>query len=172
MKLKKALLEYDDELTTFLDWYLETGSKILTPLKDGVHFYEGVVGTTLYRHGQFQVQLFTAPPNTIVPQHRHPNVDSYEVALTGVELSVGGKIRLPMWKADIKCDDSDLSRAHYSVVRVFPESLHGGRSGPNGGAFLSVQQWLNGVKPTSVGNDWSGGPTMGDNHTNQVTTIE
>jgi hypothetical protein len=34
---------------------------------------------------------------------------------------------------------------------------------------MSVQQWINDVKPTSVGNDWDG-VTMGDSHTDQVTT--
>ena len=164
--------EFNDALTTFLEWYLEAGLKIFTPMDDAVHFVENVVGTTIYRHEQFQVQLFTANPNTIIPEHVHPNVDSYEVALTGMEFTLQGKIILPMWASDTKCQDSNLSIAHYSTVRVLPESLHGGRSGPKGGAFMSVQHWLNGVKPTSVGNDLNGGSTMGNDHTTQVTTKE
>ena len=164
--------EFNDALTTFLEWYLEAGLKIFTPMDDAVHFVENVVGTTIYRHEQFQVQLFTANPNTIIPEHVHPNVDSYEVALTGMEFTLQGKIILPMWASDTKCQDSNLSIAHYSTVRVLPESLHGGRSGPKGGAFMSVQHWLNGVKPTSVGNDWNGGATMCYDHTTQVTTKE
>jgi len=164
--------EFDDDLTTFLEWYLEAGLKIFTPMDDAVHFVENVVGTTIYRHGQFQVQLFTATPNTVIPEHLHPNVDSYEVALTGMGFTLEGKTVLPMFAADTKCHDSDLSIAHYSVVRVLPESLHGALAGPKGGAFMSVQHWLNGVKPTSVGNDWNGEATMGDSHTEQVTTTE
>jgi len=164
--------EFNDDLTTFLKWYLDAGLRIFTPLNDAVHFVENVVGTTIYRHGPFQVQLFTATPNTVIPEHLHPNVDSYEVALTGMEFTLEGKIVLPMWASEMKCEDSNLSRAHYSTVRVLPESLHGGRSGPKGGAFMSVQHWLNGVKPTSVGNDWNGGETMGNDHTTQVTTKE
>ena len=116
--------EFNDALTTFLEWYLEAGLKIFTPMDDAVHFVENVVGTTIYRHEQFQVQLFTANPNTIIPEHVHPNVDSYEVALTGMEFTLQGKIILPMWASDTKCQDSNLSIAHYSTVRVLPESLH------------------------------------------------
>ena len=164
--------EFNDDLTTFLEWYLESGLRIYVPHENFIHFVEGVTGLTIYRSGQYQVQLFTAIPNTVIPSHTHPNVDSYEVALTGMEFTLEGKIVLPMWASETKCEDSNLSRAHYSTVRVLPESLHGGRSGSKGGAFMSVQHWLNGVKPTSVGNDWSGGATMGNDHTTQVTTTE
>ena len=62
-------------------------------------------------------------------------------------------------------------RDSYEVVRVLPECPHSAIAGKDGGSFMSVQQWLNGVEPTSVGNDWDG-ITMGDEHTTQVTTTE
>ena len=34
--------------------------------------------------------------------------------------------------------------------------VHGASIGPKGGMFLSVQQWLNGVKPSCVGKDYDG----------------
>ena len=39
-------------------------------------------------------------------------------------------------------------------VRVHPHSPHTTDFGEKGGCFLSVQKWLNGVAPTSVGNNW------------------
>jgi hypothetical protein len=40
-------------------------------------------------------------------------------------------------------------------IRVLPSSLHSGIAGKRGGSFLSVQHWLNGVKPTTVGHSWA-----------------
>ena len=63
--------------------------------------------------------------------------------------------------------DNNLSASHYEVVRVLPESPHSAIAGKKGGSFMSVQHWLNDVKPTSVGNDWQG-DTMGKHHTEQI----
>jgi hypothetical protein len=41
-------------------------------------------------------------------------------------------------------------------VRIRPGVLHGANVGPKGAAFLSLQHWLEGVAPTSVGLDWEG----------------
>ena len=163
--------EFNDDLTTFLEWYLESGLRIYVPHENFIHFVEGVTGLTIYRSGQYQVQLFTATPNTVIPSHTHPNVDSYEVALSGMEFYLNDKVVLPRWYANQKAPDSNLSISHYKVVRVLPDCPHSAAAGENGGSFMSVQQWLNDVEPTSVGNDWIG-DTMGDNHTTQVTTTE
>ena len=53
----------------------------------------------IYRHEPFQVELVTVKPGTYIPPHTHPNVDSYEVALRGIEFYSGGKTTLPMWFA-------------------------------------------------------------------------
>ena len=47
------------------------------------HRVEDVTSITWYRQGQFQIQLFAMPPNCIVPEHTHTNVDSYEVMMGG-----------------------------------------------------------------------------------------
>ena len=77
--------EFDDELTDFLNWYLDAGLRIFTPLDNSIHFVENLTSTCIYRHEQFQVEFVTVKPNTYIPPHTHPNVDSYEVALKGIE---------------------------------------------------------------------------------------
>ena len=84
--------EFDDELSHFLDWYRENPQRIYVPLENSVHFVEGVTGLTIYRHGEYQVQLFTTTPNTVIPSHVHPNVDSYEVALSGMEFYLNDNV--------------------------------------------------------------------------------
>jgi hypothetical protein len=46
------------------------------------------------------------------------------------------------------------NRAMLDHIRIFPHSTHTAISGPRGGCFISVQKWLNGVKPSTVGHDW------------------
>lgn len=164
--------EFNDELSHFLDWYRENPQRIYVPLENSVHFVEGVTGLTIYRHGEYQVQLFTTTPNTVIPSHVHPNVDSYEVALSGMEFYLNdNECVLPMWFAQTKLGDSNISSAHYKSVRVLPNCPHGAKASDKGGSFMSVQRWLNGVEPTSVGNDWHG-DMMGEQHNEQVTTKE
>jgi len=126
-----------DDLTKFLEWWLD--NKPTCPPCDKPIIYEGDTrGVVLYRHGQFQVELFIVKPNVEIVQHIHPNVESYEVHLAG--------------NIDFYCDGVLYNQG--IPVRVRPESWHGGFFGPQGGSFLSVQKWLNGVKPTFVGDDW------------------
>ena len=164
--------EFDDDLTTFLEWYLDAGQRINTPLENSIHFVENLTSLCIYRHEPWQVELVTVKPNAYIPPHTHPNVDSYEVALRGVEFNSNGSTTLPMWFANKKAPDCNLSIAHYNVVRVTPNDEHSAQAGPTGGCFLSVQHWLNGVKPTAVGMDWKGGSCMGESHDNQITSTE
>lgn len=41
-------------------------------------------------------------------------------------------------------------------IRVRPTDWHAALVGTAGDAFLSIQRWLNGVSPSSVGLDWLG----------------
>ena len=55
----------------------------------------------------------------------------------------------------------------YQTIRVRPNDPHGGTASKNGGAFISIQRWLNNVEPTHVSSNWNG-DTMGDNHKEQT----
>ena len=163
---------YDDDLSDFLQWYLDAGQEIFTPLKQSIHFVDGLTSLCIYRHEPYQVELVTVKPDVYIPPHTHPNVDSYEVALKGIEFSSNGKITLPMWYANMPKPNCNLSVAHYMVVRITTETEHSAKAGPEGGAFLSVQKWLNGVAPTAVGMDRKGGTCMGNSHDSQITSTE
>tara|TARA_R100001082_G_scaffold74509_1_gene43026 strand:+ start:367 stop:909 length:543 start_codon:yes stop_codon:yes gene_type:complete len=164
--------EFNDELTDFLEWYMEEGVSPYVPINRSLHFVEGLTSLCIYRHGQFQVELVTVTPNTYIPPHTHPNVDSYEVALRGVEFYLDGKTILPMWFANQPDKNSNLSAAHHKKVRVLPSNEHSAKAGAEGGCFLSVQHWLNDVEPSAVGMDWKGGSCMGDSHDSQITSKE
>lgn len=129
-----------DDLENFLTWWLNT-RPINTPNESPTNFNGALSGTVLYRQDPYQVQLFIVQPNSDIEPHIHPNVDSYEVF-------VGGDIKFI-------CDNIEYDQNAVGMyIRVKPNSWHGGKFGERGGCFLSVQKWLNGVPPTSVGNDW------------------
>ena len=77
-------------------------------------------------------------PHGKLTKHRHPNVDSYDFALSGDgELKINGiPRRLP--------------------VKVRARDWHEGEAGPEGFVFLSVQEFLNGKTPCDIGLDTEG----------------
>jgi len=150
-----------DDLSAFADWYLRSGPRhIQPPAQDTMMHIEGITGLCIYRNNPFQVELFLVSPNVTVPQHLHPNVDSYEVFLYGVEFSANNEIRIPY-------EDRLNPSWYHHTFRLKPNCYHGGRSGPEGGAFMSIQHWLNNIAPTHVGDDWDGN-TMGDHHNKYI----
>ena len=128
------------ELTSFLHFWLSF-KPIRPPMENVLDFSGNLSGLVLYRSGQYQVQLFLLQPDAIIKPHIHPNVDSYEVAVCGdVAFEVNG----------FRHED----RALWDAIRVHPKDEHTAYIGPAGGAFISVQKWLNDVPPSSVGWDW------------------
>ena len=144
------------DLEVYLKWVVENVS--ISPwslIEKNLSFADGVVGLVVHRDGQFQTQLFTVEPNVSIPNHRHPNVDSYEVAMNGMTFTHSGRT-IPF----------KIMRPGMAIY-VDHDDLHEAYTLENGGCFLSVQQWLNGVSPTSVGNDWTG-DTMGPQHDSNI----
>lgn len=139
-----------DKLEQFLSWWLDK-RPFFPPFVTPTVFDNNVFGVVLYRAAPWQVQLFTVKPNTIIAQHIHPNVDSFEVYVSGdIEFTLNGEVVTPI-------QDMSFTNTHpffMKAIRVRPNDYHGGTFGKNGGCFLSVQHWLNGVTPTNVGDDW------------------
>lgn len=131
-----------DDLAQFKEWWLAT-RPFNTPKENALSHVAETHGVVLYRQDPYQVELFNVKPNSIIPAHTHPNVDSFEVF-------VGGDI-------EFMCDDiwykQDVIGAS---IRVLPSSWHAGKFGERGGCFLSIQKWQNGVSPKFVGDDWAG----------------
>jgi len=144
------------DLEVYLKWVVENVSISPWSLTEShLTFIDGVVGYVIHREGQFQTQLFGVQPNVIIPNHHHPNIDSYEVAMHGVTFIHSGRT-IP----------SKIMRPGMAIY-VDHDDLHEAYTLENGGCFLSVQQWLNDVPPTSVETDWSG-DTMGPQHDSNI----
>lgn len=107
----------------------------------------------LYREGQFQVELLlSAYAGSSFPSHRHPNVDSMEFPLAGSHcLIIDGK---KMW-TDEEMQQWIDGELQSPLIPISNLAWHSG-GGKTAYAFLSIQHWLNGVTPSSVGIDWEG----------------
>jgi len=148
--------EPQTDLEVYLKHFFET-KPILFPPIDNLNFFEGFTGYTINRYKQFQTQLFIAQPNTQVPDHIHPNVDSFEVAIYGMTFRHSGEVIV-----------TPETMQPGGAIYVAHDDWHGGMSSPTGGCFLSVQKWLNGIAPTSVERDWDG-ETMGTLHNSVIS---
>jgi hypothetical protein len=146
----------EDELSKFAHFYLNSDlpGKIYTPIKNGLIFEGGMTGIVLYRHEQFQVELFIVKPNLIIPEHTHPHIDSYECFLYGMKFTHSGKTAITHEQAFKEQNGYPINA--YKTIRVKPNDLHGGTASKTGGAFISIQHWLNGVEPTHVNASWAG----------------
>lgn len=167
-KIKENVFDVNDDLTDFLIWSLNNISIVgMVPFETPVWTIENVTSTLMYRKTPYQIQMFSVPGNTIIPEHTHPNVDSYEVYLGGnINFSHSGKyvILSEELRSEI---DSNLALPRGRVIRVLPNEKHGGVFGPEGGVFLSVQKWLNNVTPHCVAADYTG-VVMGSDHLKKV----
>ena len=158
-----------DRLSQFADWYLSKlpDMPVKPPALASIAVVEGVSGVVLWREDDLQVQMFVCEPNTVIPAHTHPDVDSYEVHLTGgIDFYVDGKLALPH-KAATKIKKDGTMKCYGWATRVRQNMAHSGKVGEQGAAFLSIQHWLNGVKPSSVGDNWHG-HTMGNRHNQSI----
>lgn len=150
-------MQKHDELDVFATWYNENCDLLhYVPLENAVTCKSGAWSVRMFLHDKFQVQMWVIPPNFIIPEHTHPDVDSYEVYVGGqIMFSHSGKWVVE--EKDIKQPvNGDLSPLRGSMIRVKPNDKHGGCFGPSGGVFLSIQHWLNGVDPTCVSNNYDG----------------
>jgi quercetin dioxygenase-like cupin family protein len=157
-----------DELDLFLKWSLDNLTLIgRVPYAQPIWKIQDVTSVLMYRENQFQIQMFIVPEGVIIPEHTHPNVDSYEVYVGGnIKFSHSGKYVLTK-ELEGENPDTKTALARGNVIRVKPEDKHGGVFGPGGGVFLSVQHWLNNVKPHCVAADYIG-TVMGEDHYDKV----
>lgn len=145
-----------DSLQAFAEWYLKTIGPLPLAPANGFNKAGVFTGLTLYRQGQFQVQMWLCPPESVIPDHSHPNVDSIQVFLCGdICFRKNGELTINQEKLDVQEDG--VQALNTFSTRILPTDTHGASIGKRGGAFLTFQHWLKG-EPQSVELDWEGEP--------------
>ena len=156
------MLDYTD-IHTFKDWWLT--NRIMSVSQGAVRTMP-FVGTTLagmqtllYRNANFQVELFAFPEGSIVTEHGHPNIRSYEVY-------VGGTVAFTLDSSWYYLKDqgsaSQIDEKCPYTLYLEENRIHGALFGQGGGTFISIQEWLNDVTPSCVGDDWNGVASVTD----------
>lgn len=151
-----------DDLEQFADWFLAQPVLMWMAPHLGIYDYGAIRSVVLHRTPPFQVELFLAMGAAKFPvEHRHPEVDTIEMHVSGeVLLTVNGsRVRPDEIARGINADGT--SRQAFDSVRIRPTDFHGAQFDPaiQGSCFLSIQKWLHGVAPTSVGLNWEGLPS-------------
>ena len=87
-KLKKFLVDYITNTSAISDAVLLDKNNFSNL---NIYDVEGFNSHIQFRNNQYQVQIFSTPSNFIIPEHKHPNVDSFEVYLSGdIDFSLEG----------------------------------------------------------------------------------
>ena len=152
----------------FRDWFLANKHPIKPPFTDPVYYTDISMSFVWYRAAPWQVELYMVRPNTVAPEHAHPDVDSLEVYLSGTFTLTGldNSTELSQYMDTPRFDG--MHRLFGQTIKNPPDHAHGGVFGNNGGVFWSIQKWVNGVTPTSVTKNWKG-DTIGEHHKEVVT---
>lgn len=148
----------------FAKWYEENGFPFRPPQNNAVFRTNNASALVLYREEQFQAELYIGDPNSVTPEHSHPGVKSIIVFLSGEgNTTVNGNFVADPRPYFNKVNEDGTSVLFKQRVVVDPNDTHGLTTYSKGFAFLSIEQWPEGVEPTSVTIRWEG-DTTGDIH--------
>ena len=141
----------------FREQWTSWGMPIQVPFENALYFTDLAHVICLYRIGQFQVELVTVKPNTNVPKHRHPNVESSAVYING-DFGSGDDIKGLLYY-------DKLQKERNGTHALFMKAKKDGYLGEphfatvfdKGAAWLSFERWEN-KEPSTVLLDWEGEP--------------
>lgn len=95
----------------------------------------------LWQNWNLQVERVTIAPNTEVVRHSHPDVDSWEYLQSGSGvLEIGHRLFVI---------DSKSPPVPLPIKRGV---WHGGKTGPQGACWLSIQEWF--IPVSSIDTNW------------------
>lgn len=151
-----------NSVVEFKDWWLKSNRPFRPPFKNALFFTELVDSFVIYRFGNFQIELNLGRPNTETPYHKHPNVDTLFMYLTGNFIfGVDGILRTEMAKHQVE-NKQYGTHAMLGQVEDIGEASHNLIINEHGCAYFSFEHWKNG-NPTGVAVNWEG-PMVGIEH--------
>lgn len=157
-------------LEEFVAWYRQNEFPVRPPFEDCVYVTENSYSYVLFRQGQFQAELYLVKPNSDSPDHSHPNVENVIMFLGGdARPSYDGvETQMPVFLRP----NPDGTSPAFGVCgpKITDLHVHALATGAKGAAFLSLEKWPAGVKPTSVVVNWKGAP-LGRVHSEIVQAL-
>ena len=137
------------DLLSFAQWYIESGTPIILPIKREVFISDDATSTTLFRHGRYQVEMYLIHPDPVIPEHEHPGVENIEFSYSHYQdtNSVG--------EFDLENHLSKPGTTHGLSIRR--------RAQHDGFCLLSIQKWDEELEMSTIGSRWKG-HTAGPKH--------
>lgn len=155
-------------LEEFAKWYEDEGFPIRPPQHNSIFRTNNASALVLYREGQFQVELYIADEGQGTPEHAHPGVNSVIVFLAGQgNTTINGQTIADPSPFFDKVNADGTSVLFKQKLFLNPNDTHGLVTYSQGFAFLSIEQWPEGVSPSSVTVHWSG-ETTGNIHNETI----
>lgn len=163
--IRNLALSPNQKLVSFLKRFLQLPlANIISssPLAKGTVYYDYMSAVPIYEEDAFQVELVCMRGPHTFTVHRHPNLDSILIYVTG---------NLAFFYGPNKSYVEDMTKAIHGIppmpdfltpFYIDSDTWHVVRTDANGGSFLNVQHWLTGT-PKTAGEAWDGVP-MGLRH--------
>lgn len=139
-----------DNVADFADWWIGNGQPICPPKTPKVYCSDDAASVCLFRHGQFQVELYLIYPNPNLPVHEHPGVEVIEMRLNEYSISDGRAVVVQQYRS---ADPLQNGEAHGDGIN-FKQT--GGMD--TGFPLLAIQRWDEGLTPSTVASRWKGKP--------------
>jgi hypothetical protein len=137
----KKIPDFKD-LESFVVWYVENNMPLLPPKNYEVFLSDDATASCLFRHKQYQVEMYLIHPNPVIPIHEHPGVENFEVPQGS-------------WQ-DINFDLIQTAGQSHGIG--FKE-----RAKNSGFILYSAQKWDDGLELSTIGARWKG-HTAGPKH--------
>ena len=157
-----------DGVVDFACWYLRSyglpvffNTQTTGDIKDfRVNVYCSYDGTStaLFRHGQYEIEMYLIHPEPLIPAHSHPGVDTVEFGLHDLLRDDIEDSLLPFLKDRLLFD----GQTHGPDIRMKGEL--------NGYTMFSAQKWRDDLTPTTVSARWRG-QTAGPKHEELIRRI-
>jgi len=134
-------------LEDFADWYMASKMPIKIPEDSYVYTNENTTAIVLFRHNNFQVEMYIGFPKSHVEEHFHPNMEV-------ITMQIGKMNKGILWGA-------------YTDILMNGQSHNANFSSERGCVFLTFEKWLNNEKITSASVNWIG-KTDGPKHKQNI----
>lgn len=138
-------------LEDFVQWYLDNRMPIMPPWNAGVTRSDDATATCLFRHGNYQVELYLEFPDMSILPHSHPDMEVMVMTLGGTGLD-----------PRIETEDNDSVSRTWGIIseKLMPGEIHGGDTGTRlgyGTVFFAFERWYNQEEVSSAAVQWVGG---------------
>lgn len=155
-------------LQEFTQWYVAAGCPQRPPADCQIHCSEYSFNFTVFRQGQYQVELYLIRPNTVTPPHHH-SFDQQTIFLAGelwgTRQGLGGSVG-HSGHPDRR-HQHNLNLAHPDSMTIgaplLQDQWHKLHAGAQGAAILVAEYWPEGSDPSSAIIEWYG-ESLGPEH--------